>query len=54
MPVQQRLAGLAERGEHLLLGILEPAEEVREPRDAGRIGIGPVHFLANLEERHES
>jgi hypothetical protein len=53
MRVEQRLARAAQRRKQLFLGILEPAQEVREPHDAGGVGIGPMDLLANLKETHD-
>src|SRR5690606_38291834 len=53
--VEQRLSCAPERDHvQLLLGILEPAEKVREPRYAGWITIRPVDLLEHLEQPHHT
>ena len=34
----------------LLFGVLEPAEKIRKPHDTRGVGVGPMDFLADLEE----
>jgi hypothetical protein len=49
--VEQRLTGPPENGrEEFLLGILEPAEVVGEPRDARSIAVRPMNLLLDPEQ----
>jgi len=55
MRIKEGLARTAERSKQFFFGILKPAEEVWKPDNAGGVGVGPMHFLANLKEaRHVS
>jgi len=51
--VEQRLPGPAKRcRKEFLLRIFEPTKKIWEPDDAGRVGVGPMHFLLHPEKSH--
>src|SRR5688572_14344936 len=49
--IEQRLPRSTERREEFFFSVLEPPQEVWKPHHTGRVGVGPVDLLANLEKR---